>query len=688
MRTITAANLAAQVGAVVTPRHSGRIEPAVLRTISNNYTLTVNVRTDIPQTYLKVGTAFIAAYRDSTGIGRIRYTAGALDNTSAQLETAAAAGAMRYGIDASQRVYRAADGSSAWQLKRTTAITSTSNPVSFTEANYGPTFGSGPAASGTLVRRIESITWLQNGQIVVAEGTHRYDTGYSHITFFLISADAATATQLVNAITMPFTETAGAAWHLVAPHAAFITAIAQSSSSTASVMIVANAAEHGRPVSWILKGGVESAPLPVVPTDPEGTSIGVFPCTLSQLNTKIHLTARVVREQVDADTSSQFAYDGYLTAAGFTGLFSFGSKDHWLCNEARLGTMFLWNTVDAPNSIAYVGNGSAAFYTATRSYYTASSYESIESRLSGWRLHQIADGADSLTLELDNADGELTDDTDIVPGSLVYLQSGQERLAPPSELSPGQTAATGMDEIGTYLIDTIQHSVTPGGQSMTITARDKARKTLADWRSPFTGQWPARGKIVTSLDSLAGLSMLTPEDQGYTLTPDGLVLDEYNTPVVALANVADHGGHLLTRATVNFGVADNYHVGALGIVFGTDDTGTGNVLIVPKANNWTSHTWPKPRLRRWALTPIDLDDPDAPHTQWDFEANGTALAEAISNADERTAAVTATYPTDTAYTVPVGADTDIAFRVFGRFGYSVQVAFCAQAAGVITRAFW
>jgi hypothetical protein len=168
------------------------------------------------------------------------------------------------------------------------------------------------------------------------------------------------------------------------------------------------------------------------------------------------------------------------------------------------------------------------------------------------------------------------------------------------------------------------------------------------------------------LTSLDGLERVTPE-VGYTLGASGLTINGLNQPFVALSDAADHGDDVLARMTVRHEVSDNYHLSSVGLVFGVTADGKGNVLVIPKANVWSGHSQPKPRLRKLALNAVDANNPSAINTGWNLESRMWPLVEAAGEAQALTADAGASYPTDSSYTVPVATDTDIAVRVAGRF---------------------
>jgi hypothetical protein len=423
MRPIPAALAAAQRGQQLKPRHAATVRREVMRRLSNNYKLSTTADTDIPQSYYADGSVIYAAFRAKNGAAYLRVSgAGDLGITNAaQLDDGIAPGAMRFGLAKSGQtlyVYRAVTQNAQWRLQRA-AVTGATNPLSLSFSDYSPLFGYGGTDSAEFVRRIEAICPLADGHVLVADGSHQFTTGMSYIRFYL--ADAWNVIQLHNVIEMPLAERR-TTWQGVAKYASRITAAATS----AGVVIVGNADPDGHAVTWTMQNGVESEMAPIAPTDPEADNARILPNTITEINGLLYLTARVVSAQTDnSGAVARTGRDVYLTSStAAPGLWSFGEQGSWLAPESRNGTMLLMPGTNTGSTIIYVGNGSLALFETTPVQYPTDGTD-VTSRMTGWELAQISDGADEFTTPLENGDGLFDDNADVRADSVLYLKSGR-----------------------------------------------------------------------------------------------------------------------------------------------------------------------------------------------------------------------------------------------------------------------
>lgn len=647
MRPISAALAAAERKTALAPRTTASIKPGFMRRVADNYRLSASVDADTPQMYANTGSVIYATWRGMDGKGRLSIAgAGRLETVnSTQLDDGALPAAMRYGMERSGsenllHVYRVVTADTRWQLQRA-AISGTTAPVALEFTNFGPPFAYGGVDTAEYVRRVEAIIPLADGHVLVADGAHQFSAGVSYIRFYLV--DAWNAITLRNAIEMPLTEPRST-WQGIAKHCSYIAA----ASCASGIVIVANADPAGRAVVWTLQNGVESAVQPLVPVDALADNAHIFPCAITNINSVLHLTAHVTRLTSDASgTTLRTQYDVYLTAStARPELWSFGGLGHYITPNRRNGTMMLMPGTNSISTIVYAGNGSQVVFETTPEQYAAPEFD-LAGRVGDWTLSQIADGADELTLSLLNGDGGLNDKSSVAEDATLTLRGSHDGYDP--------------IDLGQYRVRLSKNITKEGWGNWGVTGRDLGHAQLVDCTLPFSGMMRGRSAWRSDLKDDGGLTRKTPDRSWGIVDGGGLRHDGLNDPFFAYFDAFAHED-FLTELIVRADCDDEYHRGQIGVVFGAVDaddglSASGNVLIIPKQSSWTGHTQTRSRLRKLKLGAAG----------WDVAERMSPLVEAVGETTAITEDAGAAYPTDNDYSIPAGADTEIAVRMFGEY---------------------
>lgn len=605
----------------------------------------------IPQTYVmrSSGSLGYATFRNTDGSLRLRvFDPGVPVDWALQASGSTTIGsggtqhAMRAGLLTDQSgdtyVFTAIASGSQIQVRRA-QLTGTSNPVTASFSNYGPVFGPPMVNVSSFVRRVEAVCPTDAG-VIVAVGEHDFTNQLSTVTFWYLP-DTSTAVQLNALIQMPLTE-GYLAWYASARHCSFISAASDLISG--KIVVVANAAVAGRAVTFSIQNGAESALRGVLPIDRSVTAITFLPAGLTRINGMFYLTGRLTRRR--ADGAILVAYDGYVIGDAH-GHFSFGERSHFIQTPQANGTLLL---AAGGATVYYGGNRTSNGAAATPVQNPALPGANYSPRLLNWTLDQGADGADSVSMSLENSDGGLTGDVLLRGGTVAILESGQE----------GTFA-----EIGRYVLDRPREGVsTRGREPMRATGLSLGGRRLMAWKAPMPMQLMARSAVRSNLAELAGLLRKTPE-RGYTLNNAGLVFDGLNEPFIAFADEYDHGDSL-THLVAQCDVDDPYHLTTIGVLIGAGDDGRGNLFVIPKVGTWGADTLTGPQMRRLRLNNVDPSEPDREDTGWNFSRHTNGLVRAVSAANRRSDPVLGSYPTGSTATLAAGAQYGIVVRVSGR----------------------
>lgn len=624
--------------------------------------------TDVPQSFIMrpTGTLAYAAYRTSSGNAYVRV----IDTTVAAdyaLSTASAASVtsqtMRHGLandGGTIRLYTATMGAGGVQLQRAT-LSGTTNPLTVTLANWGPAFGPAYSATSSLVQRVEAVCPTGRG-VIVCVGSHDFTAGLSTLAFWWVDADQS-AYAMTNMIQMPLSGTYAdwlSVWYGGAKYAAHVCASYIAASD--KLVIVASDQVRGRAVSWTMQSGVESMMRPAAPIDPDAELLRLTPYSISAINSTLYLTARFARRaRVAGDTTVEAAaWDMALLSVDGED-WSFAELSSWL-TSSRLGGTLLMRS-DSPTTIYYAGNAGAASSTVTELQAPSSGQSSsLNDALRAWELHQVSDAADALRLTLadqqtSGGGSSLDAIAHLTDGATITLRSGLDGT---------------LTTVGRYAIDGAAHDITPEGHgAREITAVDAGSVALIDYGSPIDADIRGRKRFASDLTDIEDIDILTPiagddGEEEVRATTDGLKFSGLNNPMFAFLGDAEDSGDVFMACTVTFTGANTCALSSLGFVFGANEDGTGNVMLVPKSNAWTGHVQTKPAVRAISLNAIDPNQPRKEDTGWNFAERVNGLWEALTGTQVRTESITGTYVADPAWTAAADTAYDLAFRVFGR----------------------
>lgn len=679
MRNVGATIINAERAGVVVPTHGAYAQNETLLFSTLAAPGSANLDLNYPQTYVMrpTGTLAYAAFRDTGGSNYLRVidTAVGSDFGLSVVSTTFTSQTMRHGLvneAGTMYLYTAIHDASGVKVRRAT-LTGTSNPVTVTLADWSGYFGDAYSDTSSLVRRVEAVCPTDGGGVVVAVGTHDFVGDLSTINFYWLP-NASTVVTLNALIQMPLTETYST-MRATARHCPHISAIYDTGSG--ATFVFANDQVRGRAVFFSIQQGVDSMVRPVVPIDPDATALALMPLTVSKFNGVYYLTARFTRSTGPATATTATAFDCYLQSSDCEN-WSFGERSFYLSSADQRGTLLMRS--DSPTTMLYGGNARVLSASATKLQTSNSSQRAtLDNYIEGWSLDQVSNGADKATLVISNppvagGNGTFTGSAQLKRGTVLYLQSGQ--------------SGTNTD-VGAYGIDGVQESTTIQGRTtLKITGRDIAAKRLIDTNAPVEMAFDSRKVVEEALASLSGLMVKTPEVDVSANSQDGILYTGLNDPMIAYVD-ADQSGDALMRATVTFTVSDNYHVGSLGFVFGAADDGTGNVLLVPKTNTWTTYgTATSPKVRKLSLNAVSPGDPNAANTGWNFSPRVNAMWVTNTAGNIRTATVNGTYRTALGFNIGAGTTYDLVARIAGRRVQLFAKAKVNTAAGWSNGAAW
>jgi hypothetical protein len=679
MRTVAAGITAAEIVAALNPAHTIVVKNELLSFAVPDLQTNANLTLTVPQSYVMNAeeTHVFAAFRRAAGTTHcVVFAPGtaanwALTQTATAVQTATSPCTMRPGVvnlAGTLYIYRAGISEAEIQISRS-ELTGTTNAPTLSWGNWGPTFGAALTNTSDLVRRIESISITDNGVIVVM-GNHDYVNGLSTLNYSWIAADGNTHYALNAIVQAPLTDTYST-WYADAHWATHTCAVYNATTETIWVYTPMDA--DGRTGMFGIRNGIETPIMPVLPVDNESTAAIFRASSVTVMNSRYYLAGRMTREMTDGST---VAFDCYLTSADGEH-WSIGERSFYLQSGNAAGTLVQIADSDTGTHVVYYG-GNLYFTSAT-----ATPLQDAESStqfatlgdVESWQVQQITGGADSFSMSLLRGNAELSSDPLVKPGAVAYLQTGQ-----------GATVA----DFGVYGLDKPSGSHGRAGASpVSLSGRDIAGKRLADWRLQFDAVRHGRHEFVSTLTTPDGLIIKTPDGQGYTFISTGLKINGLNDPFIAYLD-AHYDGDGLMKLQVTPTVANDYHLSSVGGLVGAADDGTGTAYLVPKANAWTDHTQTVARLRSLALPAANQDDPSALDSGFNLATRVNNLWESAGGT-ARTAAVTATYATDSAPAIVAATKYDIAIRTMGKRAqvfvkaHDLAAATCAAAAGYTLR---
>lgn len=660
MRTVSGTITTAERGRVLVPRHSAIAERRLLA--FGSPTITVNASLDITRPISVIahpsnanvayglygysgGSLYIKVLNPATG------SDWAMTSTSAtSLETSGTSHCVKPSLvndSGAIYVYTAQFSGSIVTIRRA-AVSSTSNPPTASLSTYTSfTAPFSATTTSSIFRRVEAVIGLSGGQAIVVLGVHDFDNDSSTLYFYWVQSPTKTV-PLSTTIKTSFSDTwvANNFWQ----HATGCAFICANRRPDGTIVVIANAGTYSEPraIGFTIRNGVESPFRPLVPSDIESGAVNILPTGLTEINSLLYLSGRVVRRPaVRAGSANAVSYDGYMVSTGDLD-FSFGARNHYVQSTLANGTVFLpYNA-----TTVFYGGGQSISSAQATSVQTGSVVNGLALPIASWNLSSVVNGSDAVTFSAANPLGALNDDLRIDAGSAIKLQSGQ---------------GVDLADIGEYGIDgnTFANGLN-GREKVSIETRDAGHKTLIDWVSPFYGQLLARQVVRTN--NLAGFTVMTP-DKGYkggtALTYKGL-----NEPFIAYASAYGSDQHL-QKATVTFNYAEptaNYHLSAFGFVFGATDSGNANIAFIPKQNSWTATSggnMTQIEVRKLALNAIDSLDPNKENTGFNFTPRINNMLRGESGSSIRTTAGTGTY----------------SYRVTPAFAADVQYDFAMRKAG-------
>jgi len=678
MRSITGSNLTAQQQQLVAPTVQIIARDEILHFAAFASNAAGTLDTSVAQSFCmrNTGTLAYATYRHTNGNAYLRVfdTANSGDYNLPNSVTSLSVQTMRSAIvneGGTIRLYTATMDGSGVQVKRAT-LSSTTNNVSVSLSNYGSAFGDAFSNTSTRVRRVEAVCPTDYG-VIVAVGTHDFTLKLSTIQFYWVPGSASAAVALNTLIQIPMLDAdTYSAWYACAKYCSYITAIANT--DTGAIHVIANDQSTGRAVQFYLKSGIESALAPVAPIAASATLVSLLPASLTRINNVFYLTARFTRRtRISKDSTVQVAgLDLYLQSAdGWN--WSLYERSSFITKSDCRGALLIRS--DSPTTIYYAGGAQGYSAAVTQLQSPASSAAvTLDDYIESFQIDESAEAADQLTLSLANsstAGGGMQWDASahVRNGSAVYFKLGYDGNA---------------DAYGAYGIDDLQRTALAAGETsvdhgaLAIVARDLGQKRLIDHNLLTETDLRSQIALSTALANLDDFNVKTPDfvppatlltnDKSAKPTKNGLVYSGRNQPFIALVE-SHESGDALMEATVEMDAGDNYAVSSIGFVFGCDDDGNGNVVLVPRYNTWSAfETCDRPKVRSLKLNSIDPADPEKEDTGWKFKDRANTLwgwASPLASG-LRTQAVAGTYRTSPASALIASYQYDVAVRISGR----------------------
>lgn len=616
MRSVLANIINKQRGSALNPVNQLTVERRVLA-LSNQQTVSLDtgsVSAAHPITIIQnpsfPGNAYVAC-RANGGATKI-YTFSlttladwAMSATGLNISGSGTIHALKPGFvdDGVLRFYTAEASGANVQVKRVT-LTGTSNPLTGSLSNYGPTIPFSTSATSSLVKRIEAVCPVAGGDVVVALGQHNASLGFSVISFYVVNSTS--AYPLAARIEIAYPAFTASNWYDPLPQAAHICAYKYNN----EIVVVANEGFTDKPslVGFTVSSNyVDSSVERILPVDPESTAVNFLPSNMTVINNILYVSGRVYRTAATKKGNPVTVnYDGYIYTTRPLN-FSFGARNHITAQGAACGQLMLNST-----TMYYAGKGVLCSGSATRMHIANPSSLSLTNRLEpSSTTERVSNSGEGFGAVLNNADGGLNGSAFLKKGYVLRWASGID-----GEVS----------DMGEFGIDGINYGVAEDGtDSISVESTDLARKWMSDWGAPFFGQIMARTVVKTTLQDDDGLDVKTSNENAHKFTQSGLLVKGLNNPFIAEVADYEHGDSL-QKATVRFNRSEpgaNYHQSQFAFLVGNGTNGGALAVTFPKVSGWGAYALTRPEARRLTLVAIDPNDADKEGTGYNF-VEGTA----------------------------------------------------------------
>ncbi len=643
-------------------------------TVGDLWTITVNIPSPLPQRFTWVtsrrtdGTAYLH-YIDP------RVTADWILATGDASCALSSYKTMRYGISFfvdNDYVYVAQHDDDGIQIGVDVA-----GNLAPSYPSIGPLLAVPYVCNSTKVCRVEAVCPTEDGSIIVAVGTHSFTDKRSTIEFYWLPPYGSAYFRLDAIIQMPLTDTYDAVkptqWYDVAKQACYIHSFYVA--ETATIQIIANDQVRGRAVQFSLRHGIVSDIRAIVPINAESDTLALLANTTCRINDLFYMTARWAHIQTVGNKTHINGWDLLLISSdGWN--WSFRERTSFLQKASSHGALLLDSGTGDTPTLYYGGNGLAISAVATKTQIPSLVGRDIWRQAVTSSADLISNAADKLSMEIQGnatagGGNDLDGDARVGPGATIYVKAGTADLLEPWRV---------------FSIDSPDNANdTKGGRAgTTIVARDLGGKTLIEYQAPIELEIEGRKKMLSSMtdidaftplidDSLAKVDSTTKaisSADGFFAVDitNHLLFKRVNTPAVYLLE-SDTSGNVLMRATVEVSTHDTGHLSSFGFVFGSNESGSGCVFMVPKTQvtPWgEDHHHVKPELRSFSLTAIDLTDPNKVGTGWNLKPYVSGLWEATLPENIKTIATPGTYTVQKEWGMAPGKTYDLVLRALNR----------------------
>lgn len=406
------------------------------------------------------------------------------------------------------------------------------------------------ANDSTKVIRCEASLLIGN-YVVAAIGTHNFTLLNTVIDFYVLDMNGNTF-KMKNRVEFPMPDgTTYTNWYSVQKEACYISAIQLASNK---ILVVANDSTTGSPIGFTWQNGVESEQFRIAGMMPEILETQFWPTGLTYNNSLYYLSGTFIRK---ASTADGLSFDCFLTSANGID-WSFGERSFFIEKGTLRGSFS--NPVGTTRNYWFYNGGSR--------YFDQPSSTDVSTDIIQVALSQRSDSADSLSI--------LSREKVIEPGDKVVLNLGFE----------GEHA-----QIGEYIVDEISFGVNDKGKSdVTASSKDEASYKLgAPHRSPVDMQLDSSYSYDSSLLAFekliqrAGWGSATAS--AYGSGHGALVHFDLNNPAI-FQSVNQADANALVKLTTRFNLTDLNCAQSIGVMFGGDDKGQFNALMIPRNTNW------------------------------------------------------------------------------------------------------
>lgn len=603
------------------------------------------------------GTAAYVAYRTISGQLWLRYvntstTGDYTFPTTGVLEIGGVA--MRPGLyfDSNANTvyfFNAVTGGGGFQLQRA-SLSSTSNPVSLGGlATYGPSFGNAFSDTATLIRRVEAVCPTDGG-VIVAIGSHFTTNNTSTINFYWVTDT--TAVLLDQQIQCVYTE-GYSGWQYASKHTTHVTA--EYDSAAKRLIVVANDQAHGHAVTFTVQEGIVSALRPLLYVSGESENLCFYAYGMRKTSWGFVLVGGF-RRQVDVGNVKQTTveYDCYLTSADGVA-WSFGELSSFLCTGHKKGAMIFHRVTSS--TIVYMGAGAGYVAQPVAETHPNAAGVSLvlDDYLDAWGANFVTDGANSLDFQISlPTTPNLLNDANFIESAVATLEAGYN----------GETI-----QLGRYALDAATGDITPeqGNPIAKLKGRDLASWRLIEWEAPMTFDMTSRVIVDPIKNGWGTVKRMTP-DRGLTYFSDNkLHYTGLNEPFIALSET-DESGDVTIKVRVALEGDNAYAVQSIGIAFGMNEAGEGNLLMVPRQTVFSGggHLQDRPGMRRLSLTPVDPLDPSKEGTGWLLKKRTAPLWISATSIAPLTTTVSGTWRVLNTFAMTASKIYDLVFILRGR----------------------